>query len=59
MISRGKASKDTSEWSLINIEKNKFLEYSRKFPESVQKLTDELMLRFGKHIVTSDRKLAI
>ena len=59
MISRGKAAKDTSEWSITNLEKNKLLEYSKKFPESVQKLTNELMLRFGKHIVTSDRKLSI
>lgn len=59
MISRGKASKDTGEWSITNLEKNKLLEYSKKFPESVRKLTDGLILRFGKHIVTSDRKLAI
>lgn len=56
MISRSKASKDISEWSLVNLKKNKFIEYSRKYPKSVQKRAKDLTLKFGKYVATSDEK---
>jgi predicted transcriptional regulator of viral defense system len=56
MISRGKTSNDMSEWSLVNLKKNKFIQYSKKFPKSVQKKAKKLTLGFGKYIATSDEK---
>jgi len=56
MISKGKASNDLSELSLVNLKKNKFIEYSKKFPKSVQKKARELTPMFGKYVATSDKK---
>lgn len=56
MISRGKASNDISELSLVNLKKNKFIQYSKKFPESVQKKARELTSMFGKYVATSDER---
>jgi hypothetical protein len=56
MISRGKALKDMSEWSLVNLKKNKFIQYSKKFPKSVQKKAKELTLKFGNYVATSDER---
>jgi len=56
MISKGKASNDLSELSLVNLKKNKFIEYSKKFPKSVQKKAKEMISMFGKYVATSDKK---
>jgi predicted transcriptional regulator of viral defense system len=57
MISRGRASKDMSEWSLVNLKKTKFMQYSRKFPEPVQKKAKDLVIRFGKYVATLGEKV--
>jgi len=44
-ISKGKASSNTNEWSLININKKKFLDYAKKFPSIVQKNVNDLLQR--------------
>ncbi|MCL5986121.1 MAG: type IV toxin-antitoxin system AbiEi family antitoxin domain-containing protein [Actinobacteria bacterium] len=54
MMSKGKASNDMSEWSLVGLKKNKFLQYSKSFPETVRILAGKLISRFGKHVVTLD-----
>jgi len=56
MISRGEASSDISEWSIVGIKKNKFLKYSRVFPKKVKNRARELTALFGKHVVTLDEK---
>ena len=56
MIGRGKASNDISELSLVNLKKNKFIQYSKKFPKSVQKKAKELTSMFGKYVATSDER---
>ncbi len=56
MISRGKVSNDLSELSLVNLKKNKFMQYSKKFPKSVQKKAKELTSMFGKYVATSDKR---
>ncbi len=56
IISKGKASNDMSEWSLVNLKKNKFIQYSMKFPKSVQRKAEELTLRFDKYISTLEEK---
>jgi len=56
MASRGKASCEISELSLINLKKNIFLKYSKNFPKSVRIKAKELISKFGKHVATSDEK---
>jgi len=56
MISRGKASNNISELSLVNLKKNKFIQYSKKFPKFVQKKAKELAPKFGKYVATSDKR---
>jgi hypothetical protein len=56
MISKGNASSDISEWSLMGLKKNEFLQYSKDFPKKVQNIANELTAMFGKHIVTLDEK---
>jgi predicted transcriptional regulator of viral defense system len=58
MMSKGRTSKDMSEWSLVNLKKNKFIKYSRQFPKPVQRKAKELTLRFGKHIATLEEKVS-
>jgi predicted transcriptional regulator of viral defense system len=58
MISKGRASKDMSEWSLVNLKKTKFIQYSNKFPEPVQKKAKNLILRFGKYVATLEEKVS-
>ena len=57
MTSRGKASVEMNELTLANLKKNKFLQYSKKFPESVQKRAKELTSGFGKYTATADTKV--
>ncbi|MDD3819488.1 MAG: type IV toxin-antitoxin system AbiEi family antitoxin domain-containing protein [Actinomycetota bacterium] len=52
LISIGKASSDISEWSLIGVERNKFLNYSKKFSTRVQDKANKLVSRFGEQMVT-------
>ena len=52
IISKGRILKDTSEWSLVNLDKLKFLKYVKKFPNAVQNMAKKLCKRFGKHVVT-------
>lgn len=59
MISKGKTESDPSEWSLVNLDKDKFLKYSQKFPKSVQKSAKELAPRFGKYTTTLEKKETI
>jgi predicted transcriptional regulator of viral defense system len=49
MISRGKAASEISEWSLVDLDKNKFLKYTKRFPEKVQTAAKDLISKFGKH----------
>ena len=52
IMSKGRILKDTSEWSLVNLDKLKFIKYSRKFPKGVQNMAKKLSKRFGKYVVT-------
>jgi hypothetical protein len=57
MISKGKASSDISEWSLIGLKKVKLLQYSKYFPKTVQISAKNLTPGFGKHIATIDSEV--
>lgn len=52
MMSKGKSESDTGEWSLVGLNKSKFLRYGRSFPRIVQNKAKELASKFGKHTVT-------
>lgn len=52
MMSKGLMSSDMSEWSLVGLKKNKFLQYSRRFPKTLRTKTNELASRFGEYIAT-------
>jgi predicted transcriptional regulator of viral defense system len=56
MMSKGKVSSDVSEWSLVDLKKNKFLQYSKKFPRTVRSKAKELTSRFGKYVTTLEEK---
>lgn len=56
LISIGKASSDIGEWSLVDVGKNKFLNYSKEFSTRVQDRANRLVLRFGEQIVTLEGK---
>jgi predicted transcriptional regulator of viral defense system len=56
MMSKGKVSSDVSEWSLVALKKNKFLQYSKKFPRTVRSKAKELTSRFGKYVATLEEK---
>jgi len=58
LMSRGKIVSDISEWSLVGLNKEKLLKYSRKFPQSVQKKIKELAPRIGEYISTLEGKEA-
>jgi len=51
MISRGKAASEIGEWSLVGLDKAKFLKYAKKFPKKVQNEAKKLCPRFGQHAV--------
>ena len=57
MINKGKASSDISEWSLVGLKKNKFVQYSKYFPKAVQISAKNLTSGFGKHIATIDSEV--
>jgi predicted transcriptional regulator of viral defense system len=56
MLSKGKASADVSEWSLVGLDKKKFLKYSRIFSKKVQDGAKKLVPKFGKYVTTLDKK---
>ena len=56
MISKGRATSDPNEWSLVNLDNAKFLQYSKKFPKTVQNKAKSLVSRFGKYIATLEEK---
>lgn len=56
LISKGKITDDIREWSLVGLNKNKLLQYSKKFPEIIQKNIKNLIPKLGKHVITIDRK---
>lgn len=51
MISRGKATSETGEWSVVGLDKTKFLKYAERFPEGVQTAAKKLSSRFEEHAV--------
>ena len=58
MLSIGKVDSDINEWSLIGMEKNKFLEYGKRFSKRVQDRANKLIFRFGEQVVTlKDKEL--
>lgn len=42
LISKGKVSSNINEWSLVNVNKKKLLNYAKKFPSIVQKNVNDL-----------------
>jgi len=56
MLSKGKTAADISEWSLVGLEKKKFLKYSKIFPKKVQDGAKKLIPKFGKYVTTLDKK---
>lgn len=59
LLSIGKATSDISEWSLVGMEENKFLDYSKRFPKRVQDKANRLILRFGERVATLKDKESI
>ena len=57
IISKGRILKDTSEWSLVDLDKLKFLKYAKKFPKKVQNMAKKLSKKFGKYIVTLEENI--
>ncbi len=49
MISRGKTASEIGEWSLVGLDKAKFLKYAKRFPQKVQDEAKKLCLKFGQH----------
>lgn len=56
MISRGRATSEISEWSLVSLDRFKFLKYAEKFPKKVQQEARKLSLRLGKQVATLKEK---
>jgi len=56
MISKGNTTADVGEWSLVGLEKKKFLKYSRIFPKKVQNGAKKLVPKFGTYVTTLDKK---
>lgn len=56
LMSKGKIASDTSEWSLIGLDRKKLLKYSEKFSQSIQRRIQELVLRIGEHVTTLEDK---
>ena len=59
MMSKGKTVSDASEWSLIDLDKTKFLKYAKKFPKKVQNKARKLTSKLGKYVTTLEEKEAI
>lgn len=56
LMSKGKVVSDTNEWSLVGLDKDKLLRYSKKFPPAVQKKVKELVSRIGEYVATLEEK---
>lgn len=56
LISKGMNASDTSEWSLVGLDKKKLLKYSEKFPPAVRKTVKGLVPRIGKYVTTLEQK---
>ncbi|MBL7078593.1 hypothetical protein ISS42_02970 [Candidatus Shapirobacteria bacterium] len=52
LISKGQVEKNTSEWSLLNLDQKKLIKYSQIFPQTVQGAAKKLLARLGKPVVT-------
>ena len=59
LISRGQAIDETAEWSLMNMDQSKFLEYAKKFPLSVQLKTQQLLKNWKSYAVTNENQSRI
>jgi len=44
---------------MVGMEKKKFIKYSKVFPKKVQGLAKEMLPRFGKTVVTLEKKVLI
>lgn len=55
LISKGRAASEINEWSFVGLDKEKFLDYSQKFPLTVQKKAKELFARLDERVVTIDK----
>lgn len=58
LMSKGKIVSDISEWSLVGLDKEKLLKYSKKYPQAVQKKVKELVPRIGEYVATLEEKEA-
>lgn len=47
MIGRGRATSEIGEWSLVGLDRTKFLKYAQRFPKKVQNEARKLHKRFG------------
>lgn len=47
MISRGRATSEVGEWSLVGLDKAKFLKYAKRFPKKVQDEAKKLCSSFS------------
>lgn len=56
MLGKGKTVSDVGEWSLVGLKRRKFLEYSKKFPKKIQNGAKQLIPKFGKYVITIDKK---
>jgi len=56
LMSKGKIASDTSEWSLVGLDKKKLLQYTKKFPPAVQKRVKTLVSRLGSTLTTLEKK---
>jgi len=52
LISKGQTEKNTSEWSLLNLNEKRLRKYSQAFPQTVQKALKKLTVRLGEPAVT-------
>lgn len=57
LMSKGKVTSDTSEWSLVGLDKKKLLEYAKIFPVIVQKRVNTLIPKLGEYTFTLEKKL--
>ncbi len=55
-LSKGIAESDTSEWSLVGLNKEKLIGFSKKFPQAVQREVEKLALQLEKNIATLETK---
>lgn len=58
LMSKGKIASDTNEWSLVGLDGEKLLRYSKKFPQIIQRRVQELVSRIGEYVTTLEEKEA-